>query len=217
MFEIDWRKYRLVDLSMKVCPPGSPERPFEVEPGRLADDTLKYDITNTHTHVGTHVESPRHFYMEGKGCEDYPLELFMGRGVLLDVPDVTECPVIDPAVLETKLGDLMQPGDILLLRNSDPRREELGEEGRPVIAVEAATWMVGRGIKMLGFEADFKLGGDSAEGRQIHDIVYRHDALLVELLDLSGLLKRQFYYMGLPIAFVNVDSAWCRAVAIEER
>jgi len=33
--------------------------------------------------VGTHVESPWHFYGSGKTCTDYPLEKFMGRAVAI--------------------------------------------------------------------------------------------------------------------------------------
>jgi len=217
LFDIDWNKYRLVDLSVKISPPGDPERPFEVKPGRLADDALKYDITNTHTHVGTHVESPRHFYMEGKGCEDYPLQQYMGRAVLLDVPDADGCPRIEPSVLDEKVGSLLQPADILLLRNSDPRREQLSRDDYPLITVQAARWMADKAIKMLGFDVHFRLGADVSEGRQIHDILLSRNILLIEVLDLAGLVRQQFYYIGLPINFVGLDSAWCRAVAIEDK
>lgn len=58
--------------------------------GRLADGTLKFDIVNTHTHVGTHIESPYHFYFKGNTCTDYPLEHFMGTATLLTT-DIAEC------------------------------------------------------------------------------------------------------------------------------
>ncbi|MBM3289384.1 MAG: cyclase family protein, partial [Candidatus Hydrogenedentes bacterium] len=65
MFSIDFSKYAMVDLSMPVVPNQlTAGRPFEVREGRLGDGTLKYDIVNTHTHVGTHIESPVHYYFK---------------------------------------------------------------------------------------------------------------------------------------------------------
>jgi arylformamidase len=217
MFSIDWSRYRLVDLSVAISAPGTEERPFVVTEGRLVDDTQKYDITNTHTHVGTHVESPRHYYMAGKGCEDYPLADYMGRGVLLDVSDATANAIIDSAWLEAEFGDFVREGDILLARNSDPRRKELGKAGRPLVTCDGAKWMAARKIGMFGFDNGFKLGGGIPETREAHDILMSQDIMLIEIVDLSGLTQREFYYIGLPIAFVGLDSAWCRAVAIEER
>src|SRR5690606_27217336 len=83
-FAIDWNAYRLVDLSLPVFPNQTvPGRPFEVKRSHLPDGTHKFDIVNTHTHVGSHIESPWHFYGEGKTCTDYPLDFFMGTAALL--------------------------------------------------------------------------------------------------------------------------------------
>jgi len=64
-FHIDEAKYRIVDLSTRIAPPGTEDRPFRVERGRLADDSFKHDVS-THTHVGTHIESPAHFFEGGR-------------------------------------------------------------------------------------------------------------------------------------------------------
>ena len=66
VFSIDPDRYRIVDLSYLVVPPGTRERPYVVQRGRLADQAYKFDIVRTHTHVGTHVETPAHFFPDGK-------------------------------------------------------------------------------------------------------------------------------------------------------
>ena len=53
MFTIDLSAYRIVDLSYEVIPPGTEDRPFQIQRGLLADNAYKYDILKTHTHVGT--------------------------------------------------------------------------------------------------------------------------------------------------------------------
>jgi kynurenine formamidase len=55
MFVIDPERFRIVDLSYEVVPGANPDRPFEMSRGTLADQTYRFDITRTHSHVGTHV------------------------------------------------------------------------------------------------------------------------------------------------------------------
>ncbi|MGB9594732.1 MAG: cyclase family protein, partial [Candidatus Poribacteria bacterium] len=100
MFDIDLSKYRIIDLSYEVIPPGSEDRPFVIERGYLADMAYKYDVTKTHSHVGTHVETPAHFFDGGKDVVDLPLTTFFGRGILLDIVNVGENPAITAEVAE---------------------------------------------------------------------------------------------------------------------
>jgi len=116
MFSIDLERYRVVDLSLMVVPPGSGERPFVVERGRLADNAFKFDILRTHTHVGTHVESPAHFFEDGEDCAALPLERFFGRAVLLDITDALGAQEMDGEFLEKHLGERLAEGDIVVCR-----------------------------------------------------------------------------------------------------
>ena len=93
MFCIDEEKYRVIDISFQVVPGQGGDRPFEMRPGILADGALKYDITNTHTHVGSHVESAAHFFEDGTPIDKYPLAAFYGPGVLLEVDPDQDGPV----------------------------------------------------------------------------------------------------------------------------
>lgn len=78
MFSIDTNKYRIVDLSYTVDPDNyPPDRPFALELGYLADRAFKYDV-RTHSHVGTHIEAPAHFYEGGRDITSYPLDAFFG-------------------------------------------------------------------------------------------------------------------------------------------
>jgi len=77
VFNIDLSRYRVVDLSYLVEPNAGGDRPFVVRQGRLADNAFKYDVLDTHTHVGTHVESPAHFFENGKDIAGLPLDAFL--------------------------------------------------------------------------------------------------------------------------------------------
>ena len=212
-FSIDLTKYRVVDLSYTVVPPGTPSRPFVVQRGRLADNAYKFDIVRTHTHVGTHVETPAHFYLGGKDAVQFPLEAFFGRAVLLDVPDAAQAQRMDGAYLEARIGELLEPRDIVLCRNSDSKGGPA-----PCFTPEAAVWLRDREIKMLGIDEHFRLGSTITASRAFHDILMSRDVCLIEFLDnLAELRRREFFFMALPFKCSLIDSAPARAIAIEER
>lgn len=212
-FDIDLATYRVIDLSCTVVPPGTEERPYVIQRGRLADNAYKYDIVRSHTHVGTHVEAPAHFYPDGKDVTALPLERFFGRAVLLDVPDAAAAQAIDGAYLDTALGDIMQDGDIVICRNSDA-----GAAAGPCFAPEGAMWLRDRGVKMLGIGGAFRLGVTITAARALHDILMARDVCLVEFLDgLDALSRREFFFMALPFKCAEIDSAPARAIAIEDR
>ena len=213
VFSIDLAAYRIVDLSYTVVPPGTGDRPFVVQRGRLADNAYKFDIVRTHTHVGTHVEAPAHFYLGGTDVTHLPLEAFLGRAVLLDVPDAAAAQEIDSAYLDAAIGDVLQAGDIVICRNSDREAEHL-----PCFTPEGALWLRDRQIKMLGIDEHFRLGATITAGRALHDILMSRDICLIEFLDnLAELRRREFFFMALPFKCAQIDSAWARAIAIEQR
>lgn len=216
VFQIDWQKYRLIDLSYEVVPGTSQERYFEIERGLLADNAFMHHV-RTHTHVGTHVEVDAHFFPGGRDVTGYELTAFMGRGLLLDVPDVQATPEITPEYLERALGGRIGQGDIIICRNSDPA-SLAGARPKPTLTPEAARWFVAHRVKMIGIDQHFSLGRDVPAGRALHDIFMGAGGTLVEFLDhLEEIRRPEFFFMALPYKAHTIDSSWARAVAIEER
>jgi len=213
MFDIDLTKYRIIDLSYEVRPEApEPDRPFEVERGYLADRAFKYDVTRTHTHVGTHVEAPAHFFDGGKSITELPLEIYMGPAVLaaIDLPRAAE---ISRKYLEQIIGDIMKPGRIVITRD-ERKSKETGRQ--PHLTIDSATWLMERGMKMLVLDSE--MGANTEEGRAIHDVIMRRDAPIVErLANLEQIRRRELYFMALPFKVRGMDSGWTRAIAIEER
>lgn len=206
MFEIDLNKYKIIDLSIEVIPPGTEDRPFKVEKGFLSDRAYMHKVS-THSHVGTHIEASSHFFDNGKDINEYPLEAFFGRAILLDA----EPGIIDEKVIERLIGDIIRNQDIVICRNKN-----VGA-GYPYLTSESARWLADRNIKMIGIDNNFKLGRDVEEGRLIHDILMSKGVTFIEFLDnLSLISKREFFFLALPYK-VKLDSSWTRAIAIEER
>lgn len=127
-FNIDWEKYRLIDLSYEVVPGASQDRYFEIERGLLADDAFMHHV-RTHTHVGTHVEVDAHFFEGGRDVTAYRLTDFVGRALLLEVSDGEATPSVTPEYLDKALGRLIGEGDIIICRNADPESLSGSREG----------------------------------------------------------------------------------------
>ncbi len=214
MFTINLDQYRLVDLSPVIEPPGTDDRPLEVRVGRLADNAYKMDITRLHTHVGTHVEAPAHFYEDGKLITEYRPPNFFGPAVLLSIDDPADR-LVTGEILEREVGDIVQPGHILLCRNGMEQTRS-DEESFPTLTPDAARWMLDRQIKLMGIDCWFGLGPDVPATRELHDILMSQDICLVEGIVLDDLQQQEFFFMALPVAFA-LDSGFARAIALEER
>ena len=219
MFSIDPTKYRIIDLSYEVDPDNyPPDRPFELTLGYLADNAFKYDV-RTHSHVGTHIEAPAHFFQGGRDITSYPLDAFYGRALLLDVQDATKATQIGGQYLDELLGQAVQSGDIIICRNSDRASLSARDPSRyPTLTPDAGRWFAAHEIKMLGIDNHFRLGKDIADGRALHDILMSRGVTFIEWLDnLAALSQAVFFFMALPFKVRKMDSSWCRAIAIEER
>lgn len=216
MFNIDLNKYKLIDLSLEVVPGQTiPGRPFEVQEGRLGDGTRKTDITNTHTHVGTHIESPFHFYVNDtkmrKTCTDYPLEKFMGPATMLKgvVQGGGELVTVDYVreQLEPRRGQFR----ILYVRNDT--------DLRPLrFDIECVSYFASLDLDLFAFDSTIEFGQGLADGQRFHDELMTKDVLLIEFPDNGAAIdKDSFYLFAVPLRIKNIDSSWCRMFAVVEK
>ena len=70
------------ELPMPVYP-GEAEPIFTELTSIQANGYVDVEVTSG-LHVGTHIDAPAHMIRGGKQLSDYPLERFIGRGVLVD-------------------------------------------------------------------------------------------------------------------------------------
>ncbi len=212
MFTIDWSCYDCIDLSWPVhANQDNLDRPFDVRLGKLGDGTNKFDIINTHTHVGTHVESPWHFYGKGKTCAEYPIEHFMGPAALLDPQPSHDEPTISLAKVRGILEPLRGKFEILYVRNTSERQ--------PIrYDMDCVPYFAGLGLKLFVFDITVVFGKTHEDGRILHDTLMKHDILLVEFPDNGQEIKRDLFYLfAVPTKTYGIDSNPCRLFAIVEK
>jgi arylformamidase len=160
------------------------------------------------THVGTHIEVPRHCLERGADLAQVPVERLVGEAVLLDLRSavaeggVTVGQVQDAAA---RAGGI-RSGDIVLGR--------MGPTG--FFAVEALQWLVDQGMKLMGVDSGGVEGPDPEHRNAGHLVLFRAGVPLIENLDrLDRLRQSRFELFALPIPATGLDAFPLRVVAVE--
>ncbi|MFB3787072.1 MAG: cyclase family protein [bacterium] len=212
VFHIDFTKYRLVDLSRLVIPnqPEAADRPFLIQESFLPDRTCKFDI-QTHSHVGTHVESPWHFYRAGKSISDFPLEKFMGRCRMLRAVPAGQGNSVTLEFVRDVLEPLRGQFEILLVRNDSAVK--------PIfVDLKVVEYLQDFNLQLLVFTTDVHFGRDMEEGRRFHELLMSREVCLVEIpAQCEELGRDDFYLFAAPMRVQGLDSAMCRLFAVVER
>jgi kynurenine formamidase len=178
---------RIVDLSMTVeecdsAPFAPDEKYFKLKPIITWED--KGFVSNTvqmTVHVGTHIDSPHHFFRDKPSIEQLPLEAMIGKAVVLDLTAKGKARAIitpdDLSAAEQKLnaeGIEIAAGGILFLRTDWPKGHDTSDpkwwNDSPYLTKEAAQWVVGKKPSVVGFDfAQEEKGADYQQADQILD------------------------------------------------
>ena len=202
--------FEIVDLSM----PLNDDTP--VYPG---DPSVRIEVTSTFeetgffntrltlgAHNGTHIDAEGHMIPGGRMLDEYPLDCFHGRGVLLDVRHGS--PEFDPrdAAVDAECIVLLWTGI------SDARHESDYYSRVPDLTMDLVEHLIAAGVKMVGVDA----GSIDAEPFEVHKALLSGGVLIAEnLVGLSALASGPFTVWALPLS-VGVEASPARVVAYRE-
>lgn len=220
--------YRIVDISQKVIPDllelngdytwGTNVRKFELTQFMAKHDQMIMHFVSTETHIGTHVELPRHLKKDGMAAADMPLETFFGEAVVLNFDYLKPLNGKGQPVLPSHLESRVKSGDILLMWSN------YEGDARPYIAVETARWLVQRPIKMLGVTVTMSVNLEDprsydpgfADAWATHKGLLGNDIPIIENLDhLDQVKKERVLLFAFPLRVAHLESSWIRAVVLE--
>lgn len=198
---------KLIDLTMpmnRLTPvyPGDPAQEFT----RVA--SCENEGWNTHkisigTHFGTHIDAPWHLLKDGKKLGDFPIERFVGRGMLFDVRDQNE--------IDVNLYGL-RGKEILLFRTDHTKnmRSPHFFKNPPVLSKELARRVIQAKPRIVGIDS-FTIDQPPHE---IHKMLFKHEILCLEnLVNLRLIPQKDFTLYALPLNLNNFDGAPCRVIA----
>jgi kynurenine formamidase len=167
-------------------------------------------------HVGTHVDSPSHFIVDGPAMHEVPLARLMGTGVVwrLDVPPEG---LIEPDDLE-RMKPSVLPGDMVVIDTGLARYAGTPDYDRhAALSVAAAEWLLAHDVKLLAVDAptpELPLTA-RAEGFDwpVHHTLLRNGVLIAEqVTNTTQLAGRRVELLFLPLNVVGGDGAPARVL-----
>jgi len=207
---------QLLNEQMLVYPDTAPPT-FEVT------NTVDKDGYNEHlismlSHTGTHVDAPRHMLKDGSSLDQFPLDKFIGRVMIIDCRGRNEISLDFLQSFESKIAEV----EFVLFYTGwqDRWNTESYFANCPIPTMEAAIWLTRFNLKGVGVDA-FSLDQITSalvvneENLPNHYILLRKEILVIEnLTNLDKLPEFGFTFQCLPLKVENADGSPVRAVAI---
>ena len=188
--------------------------PFKSQPA----DPLTITEMQMCVHVGTHVDSPRHFLIDGPAFDDIPLDRLSGSGVVWNI-ETTPDGLIDVAHLESARPRI-RPGDMVVINTGWWKLAGTpAYDHHPCLSESAASWLVEQKIKLVGVDLptpDLPINRRPLKNFDwpVHKILLSNGVLVSEHLtnlDVVGGHQVEFAFHALNIK--GSDGAPARVVA----
>ena len=188
--------------------PGDPsvrvERVHSMERG----DAANLSAISMGVHTGTHMDAPLHFIREGKGIDDIPLDVVVGRARVIEIYDTES---IKP---EELTRHRLRRGERILFKTPNSSRvwkTDAFVEDFVFISKEAASFLAERGVRVVGVDY-LSVGEYHGEGQEIHRRLLSAGIWLIEGLDLSLVEPGRYYLICLPLRIDKGEGAPARAI-----
>jgi len=151
-------------------------------------------------HNGTHVDSPYHFYGDGKTIDQVNLNKFIGFCYVADHEgDVTENDARD--ILAKARNTNEEAAKKILIK------------GDSTVTLEAALVFANANVDLIGNESQ-TVGPKNAPAK-IHYILLKEEIVLLEGIRIADVPEGVYFLNAAPINLGGADGAPCRAVLIE--
>jgi arylformamidase len=208
------KKIKYYDLTANISEkivtfPGDPHYQSE-EVCSLAHGS-QYHLCCMHlgNHTGTHIDFPSHVIQGGKTSSDFPIEVLIGSGLIIEVPDsektITRSFVAEQSIL---------PNDFIFFKTSNSKlfKQAKFSDKYVYIEPEAAEELVKNGVKIVGIDY-FSVDRYEAEDLPVHKLLLSNDILIVEGLELNHVPAGRYKIYIMPINIAAMDGLPARVVA----
>jgi arylformamidase len=161
-------------------------------------------------HSGTHIDAPRHFFVDGAGVDELPLDTFIGPGQVIEIKD-------PDSIKSAELKDYdIRPGDRILFKTKNSSWVFDGEffpTPYVSITIEAAHFLVGKKIKLVGIDYITVGGSENREANMtVHKIFLDAGIAVMEEVNLKGVKPGRYEVNAVPLRFRKGDAGHCRAL-----
>jgi arylformamidase len=191
--------------------PGTPPAAFPVLSTIEKDGFAEKAIRIT-THTGTHIDAPAHILPGSKSLDQFPLEKFMGKGIVVDC---TKTNIITLRFLQS-LAHTIRNIPFILFYTGWQHKWNTPQyfEPFPTLTTEAVEWLLSFQPKALGFDA-ISVDSITDEALPNHHLLLRKEVLIIEnLTNLDKLTGKDFQLFCIPLPIKSADASPVRAFAL---
>lgn len=178
-------------------------------------DGFKETFLQMYTHTGTHVDSPAHIYEGKKTLDEFPIDQFIGKALVIDCRMLKEGEPITMENLKV-YGEKTDMADFLLFNLGWDKRwgsdEYFGDY--PCIDDEVMDYILKGNYKGIGFDV-IGLDPIADENLTRHKKLFENcDIINIEnLTNLEQCGDELFWFGCFPLKIENCDGSPIRAVA----
>lgn len=176
-------------------------------------DRARVSQLDFNTHIGTHIDPPSHFMLDGKSADQVPLDVFIGPARVFDVGEVD---VIDTAVLQR--FDLVGATRVIF-KTKNSRFWAMTSEFQTeyvYLETDAAEMLVAHGIQLVGIDY-LSIEKFNFEQPTTHWTLLGAGIVIVEGLDLTEVPAGDYELICLPLKIKDGDGGPARVVLRELR
>jgi arylformamidase len=208
----------IYDISLTISPslptwPGDPG--LNLEQFESMDKGAHANVTSISTslHLGTHVDAPHHFLNNGQTVESLPLDILTGQCYVVQLPDGVD-EISAEVLARTEINSDMKR---VLFGTSNShywvQAEAKFQEDFVAITEDGAEWLVEHGVKLVG--VDYLSVAPFGDSEPTHKVLLNAGVVVVEGLNLSGVVRGFYDLYCLPLKIAGADGAPARAILIQ--
>lgn len=178
-------------------------------------DGFKETLLQMYSHTGTHMDTPAHIFAGRTALDEFPIEQFIGKALVIDCRDLEGGQVISMERIN-KVLDRAKKADFLLFNLGWDKRwgtdSYFGEY--PCIDDEVLDFIINGNYKGIGFDV---MGLDPISDVNLprHKRLFQDTDIInienLKNLDLCG--RELFYFSCFPLKIEDCDGSPIRAVA----
>ena len=193
--------------------PGNPPIHIELQQAIAKGAGANVSHVDFGSHTGTHVDAPRHFFDDGAGVDEIPLDVLIGEAMVVGFGD--DVRAVTRGDLER--FDLTGVERLLLhTRNSTYLTQDPDfHQDYTYLAHDGAEHLVALGVKLVGIDY-LSIEQFHSGHHRTHLTLLGAGVVIVEGLNLDGIADGRYQLCCLPLRLAGCDGAPARAVLIEQ-
>ncbi|MEZ4741595.1 MAG: cyclase family protein [Bdellovibrionota bacterium] len=206
--------YKMIDIS-PIVHKNTPVFPGDVPFSRDVSlsfekgDHLTLSSMRSTLHIGSHVDAPNHYHLEGEGIDCRALSYYYGKVQVIDLSRLAQ-----PRVVE--VGDISEIELIsprVLFKTSSFDHYGAWSDDFTSLSKELISYLHNSGVITVGIDTPSIDAADS-KGLYAHQAVYENNMAILEGVDLNFAQAGVYMLVALPLKLKGADASPVRAVLI---